>query len=82
MVNAKYVRYSICECGFPILSESIPLGQLYIADPQNTKWGKFGCGGCGKIIEVHCIAVYRVGSGMLPGYLPLEIFELDEGLIT
>lgn len=40
MVNAKYVRYSICYCGFPILSESIPLGQLYIADPQNTSWAK------------------------------------------
>ena len=78
---AKFVKYSICECGFPILSEDVPLGTVYVVHPDERECGRFRCGGCGKIIEAIPCIVAESRAGGRPGFLPAEIFEIDEGLI-
>jgi hypothetical protein len=77
-VKAKYVKYSVCECGFPALAVSTPMGKLYTAYPDQVGIFKMICGGCRRSLTLKFITV---DDGQKPlGMLPLEIFELDEGL--
>lgn len=75
-MKAKYVKRSICSCGFPALNEKVPLGTMYevtndtIIDQEFT----FICGGCHKRWPVEAVEVVREGAER-PGYLPKEIFE-------
>lgn len=74
-MKAKFVKYSICVCGFPILDESITLGTLYEIEPLRTMQATMVCGGCGKWNKHEAIWVERRGKGRA-GWLPREIFEL------
>jgi len=77
-VNAKYVKRSVCECGFPALEESTPMGKLYTAYRNQVATFKMICGGCRKSLTLKFITV---DDGQKPlGMLPLEIFEFDEGV--
>ena len=77
--QAKFAKYSVCTCGFPILSESVPLGAIYIVDPSRRETLSLKCGGCGtEIPNLLWIYVYSRAGGR-PGFLPAEIFEIDEG---
>lgn len=81
MQEAKFVKYSICDCGFPILAEHIQLGTIYVVRAEKRTKCALLCGGCKKIIrDISCIYVERRGSSA-GGYLPAEIFEIDEGNI-
>lgn len=79
-VKAKYVKRSICECGFPIMRESVPLGKLYLVYPDSVTGGAVLCGGCGSKFPVRLILADDEQSCRSIGAVPLEIFELDEGL--
>jgi hypothetical protein len=75
-VKAKFVRYSVCICGFPILD--VPLGTEYEVDPRDTTPCTVICGGCGKHNQVTAIWVFS-RTGERPGYMPKDIFEfLDQ----
>jgi len=75
-MKAKFVRYSICICGFPILGDEIPIGTVYEVDPGNTTPVTVLCGGCGKQNEMTAIWVFS-RAGERPGYLPRDIFEIE-----
>jgi hypothetical protein len=77
-VKAKYVKRSVCDCGFPTLEESVPLGKVYTVYPDSVSPGAILCGGCGSKFPVKFIDADDVGGRI--GALPLDIFELDEGL--
>jgi hypothetical protein len=80
-VKAKLVKLSICDCGYNMLNDEIPLGKMYTAFPQTRRWDfTFGCGNCGKTRTVEALLVDQ-RSG-LPGWLPCELFELDEAITT
>lgn len=75
MSLAKYVKYSVCSCGFPILSESVEIGTLYDIDTTKIRFLSLQCGGCKSIIRnLPCIWVEARGSSKA-GYLPVEIFQ-------
>ena len=78
-VKAKYVRRSVCECGFSVLKEDIPLGKMYLAYPESIKHGAILCGNCGKKSSIDIIAVVD-DRGVSGGMMPLGILELDEGI--
>lgn len=76
-VQAKYVKYSVCECGFPALKVGTPMGKLYTAETESVRPISMQCGGCGKILDLKFITV---SDGVQrPGPLPIDIFEFDEG---
>lgn len=77
-VKAKYVRRSVCECGFPALHDSVPLGKIYTVYPDTVRNGGILCGGCGARTDLQLIDADDVGGRI--GTLPLGIFEFDEGL--
>ena len=77
LVPAKYVRLSVCECGFPALNAQIPLGTIYIVDATSRIPAKFICGGCGKISAQKLIWAESREGGR-PGYLPEDAFEISE----
>lgn len=74
-MKAKFVKHSICQCGFPVLDESVPLGTVYEVDPSDEQRLVFICGGCGKWLRVMSIWV-NSRAGSCAGFLPKEIFEL------
>lgn len=73
-MKAKFVRHSVCECGFPILSDGIPLGTIYEIDYSRMKRIAVICGGCKKYIPLTGVWV-ESRDGCRPGYLPENIFE-------
>ena len=78
-VRAKFVKHSICPCGFPILTEEIPLGTMYVVDPLARTVLSIMCGGCGRVIA-NIPSVYVEARGQSKaGYLPMEIFEMEDG---
>lgn len=74
--RAQFARYSLCDCGFPVLAESIPLGKIYRVYPANTKTATMVCGGCG--IEITGKWIYALDERGHPGYIPIDILEIDE----
>jgi hypothetical protein len=78
-VNAKFAKRSICPCGFPVLADEIPLGTMYVVRSGISARLSFSCGGCHQIHDVSCVYVEARGKSK-GGYLPAEIFDIDEGL--
>jgi hypothetical protein len=77
--QAKFIKYSVCDCGFPILSDDIQLGTIYVVHSEKRKMCSLLCGGCGKVIkDIPCIYV-EPRNASRGGFLPAEIFEIDEG---
>ena len=74
IVRAKFVRLSVCPCGFPALSESIPLGKVYEVYSVPVQVAMI-CGGCKTSLHIPMVAVAKPGRGLLPH----GIFEFDEG---
>jgi hypothetical protein len=78
--EARLVKLSICECGFPILNEDIQLGAQYFVDPDrvtpshSTSGYRIICGGCGKEHQITAIYAYPRGESH-GGMLPIEIFN-------
>lgn len=71
----KLARLSICECGFTVLNESIPLGTVYDTGPLVIKSNAtLICGGCGSQIEGDWIYFMARGDSH-EGFLPLAAFE-------
>ena len=69
----KTVRYSICDCGFPLLDESIPVGTEYkLLNEWIAESFTMTCGGCGKDIQTYCAYVQRENG--TPGWLPFIVF--------
>lgn len=79
--KAKFIKYSVCICGFPILSDTIPLGTEYEVDLNDTPDCTVICGGCGKHNPVKTVWVFS-RAGEHPGYLPMEIFEFADQTST
>ena len=75
-VWAKCVRRGICECGYPVLEETVPLGKMYLVDP-NTIRGRIGCGGCGKISPCELIEVWDEGA-QRQATMVLGVLQLGE----
>jgi len=78
---AKFVKRSICECGFPVLAVDVPVGRTYTIRPEDTRELEMICGGCATRIRRTWVYVEGYGPGHQSGYLPVEIFEIDEGLL-
>jgi hypothetical protein len=77
---ALYAKRSICECGFPVLADDIPIGAVYEVDPKMSCSLNLMCGGCGMVLRnLPSVWVERRGSSQA-GYLPAAIFEIDEGM--
>jgi hypothetical protein len=77
-VWARYVKRSLCECGFPVLEESVPIGKLYLVDPNTIRdGGGIICGGCGKKLYCELIEVWDEGAGR-QATLPAGILEIGE----
>lgn len=70
-IRAKYVRRSLCPCGFSVLADHVQLGKEYIIHPEAIKALVLVCGGCGRELPVTGVFV----EGPVPGYLPREIFD-------
>jgi hypothetical protein len=80
IITVKLVKNSLCECGHPLLDESIPLGTEYRADRDSIRqdgWG-FVCGGCQRVH--YNLRTIDVSSALNPSAplkpLPVEIFDL------
>ncbi len=77
----KTVKNNICECGFPVLNEGIPIGTEYCVDPESLAPVTLICGGCGKRHHIDAIWVHSRDGGR-PGYLPAGIFDLSTSFAT
>lgn len=73
-MKVKFVKSSICDCGFPILDYAVPIGTLYEIHPDNKIPVIFECGGCKRRMQVSAVWVQASGARH-GGYLPEEIFE-------
>jgi len=69
MTKVVLSKLSICECGFSVLKDSIPLGKEYLIHEDEKVEGILVCGGCNQRIPVMLVPVAP------QGVLPLEIFE-------
>ncbi len=90
VMKAKFVKPSICSCGYPSLNESVPIGTIYEVNPEKWEYIVWICGGCKKqkhevkVIWVHervigervSMAGVRVKEVSAAGYLPEEIFQI------
>lgn len=74
-VWAKYVKRSVCDCGYPALHEDVPLGKLYLVDPNTIREGGVLCGGCGKKVRCGLIEVWDQDAGR-QATLPLGILDV------
>jgi hypothetical protein len=73
----RYAHESICSCGFPALSPSIPLGTVYKSFGPAVDGFTFICGGCGKELHVKAVKVRRVGQRAVC-WMPVDVFEKEE----
>jgi hypothetical protein len=76
-VWAKYVKRSVCECGFPALHEDVEMGKLYLVDPATVRPGRMFCGGCRKIIDCDLIEVWDQGAGR-QATMPAGLLQIGE----
>lgn len=73
-VKAKLVRRGVCDCGYPAIRETVPLGKLYLVYPATVARGTLNCGGCHKEFPIDVIAAEP------EGLMFLGLLELDEGV--
>jgi hypothetical protein len=78
-VKAKLIALPKCECGHNLFADHVKLGKMYTVYPQSiTKAeGIVGCGMCRKDIIRGRMILTDHSSGER-GWLPLDIFEVDE----
>jgi hypothetical protein len=78
-VKAKLIALPKCECGQALFLDHVKLGKMYTCYPQSitANDGAVGCGKCGKNMLRSRLILTDHSSGR-PGWLPLDIFELDE----
>lgn len=72
----ELARLSICECGYAVLHDSIPLGTVYHVDIATIRSGfHYRCGRCGTLQDnVEVIdAAQRSTPGLKP--LPFALFS-------
>jgi hypothetical protein len=72
-MKATTKRLSICECGFLILAERIPLGTEYEINTKDKIRVKFTCGGCGRAWMTNAVWVEHRDDSH-GGYLPEAVF--------
>jgi hypothetical protein len=77
VATAIYVTRSICECGFPILNETVPLLRKYRVVMDLILEMQYYCGGCGKLKPVPCVLTEQGDTGIFFN-LPLGIFNPKE----
>jgi hypothetical protein len=79
-VKAQFSKRSLCDCGYGFLEDFIPIGTEYIVETDSIKNAVAICGGCGK--QIRCHSIFAIGGfSKSQGTLPLEILELDEGIL-
>lgn len=73
-MKMMFTRYSVCNCGFPILRDEVPIGTVFEVDEKITEDFSVICGGCGK--WNHVVGVWvRQRADRHAGFLPKDIFE-------
>lgn len=70
-------RREVCSCGFLFIKEDVPLGKQYQVDVKSVRWGKFQCGGCGKIHEVRLVDCWD-SRGV--SWFILDVLDLDRAI--
>src|SRR6266436_2045204 len=73
-LEVTLVKLSVCSCGFPLLKDSIGLGEVYEIDPDQTILATLICGGCQKRHCVRAVWVYAKGESR-GGFLPESAFS-------
>lgn len=74
-IPVRIQRLSVCECGFPLLDESIPIGTEYHIEPGIRDTADFECGGCHRKRKVNVVFTHGRQEGQAGGFLPAEIFQ-------
>jgi hypothetical protein len=74
MTRMRLAKLSVCQCGFPLLDESIPLGTEYLINEQDRDTAIFTCGGCNKTWCIKTVYVYYNGKKQ-GGHMPSEVLE-------
>lgn len=78
LVEAKFVKRSICPCGHSMLRDEIPLGAVYHVDPARRQIGGLICGGCNlHTRNLLMIWAESAATGSV-GFLPIEIFDISK----
>lgn len=75
IVDAKYVKRSICPCGYSILRDEIPLGRIYRVDTERTSIGHLICGECGRQTWNLPIIYAEASDTGWGGWMFMEIFD-------
>lgn len=76
IIKVKTVKSSICDCGYPTLSKSIPIGTEYKIHTDDQCDCSYLCGGCNKKKNIIVVMTEdRFFDGKKAGYLPRDIFE-------
>lgn len=73
-VQVRYVRRSLCPCGFSLLTDEVPLGTIYEIKPGDGAPGKLRCGGCGAVLDVMLVPVSREGVEWEGKWIPNGVF--------
>lgn len=76
MIPARFVKNSLCTCGFPVLNENIPVGTVYQIDPDTRYLGSMICGGCRSLLQLTMVWAAAQGESKA-GFVPDGIFEYD-----
>lgn len=76
-VKAKYVRESLCDCGYHALNDNIPLGKQYTVIPSSLKNATLICGGCAKPTTIKAILAWDDDANAF-AWFPAEVLELQE----
>lgn len=75
LVTLRLAKLSVCPCGFPLLKDGIPLGQLYTGEVDRLMDNFILiCGGCGRIMKKTGIWTSRPGAR--DGFLPIDAFDI------
>lgn len=74
-MRTKNKLLSVCSCGFPLLSENVPLGTEFEVFPHFSIPVILTCGGCKTEIPLTAIWVEARGDSAA-GYMPGKIFDL------
>lgn len=75
-MKTTVAKLSICQCGFPLFTDNVQLGDEYEVDPAMTVPNSHVvCGGCD--LDVPSTFIWAEAKGESEaGYLPMEAFDL------
>jgi hypothetical protein len=76
--KAKLIKLSVCDCGFPLLNDDIPIGTVYYLDLDDIYTMTLICGGCGIKQDIESVHVMK-RAGSHGGHLPRHVFETESG---